>query len=157
MKMNHIHMFNCIKYVWVDVATSRRLLCDPGTFSLCWHLSFIPQDHREVLLPRQSPVNKQEFMTTKAFLPVYEYWNKVVTKETGHYRQRAAVLNYTDISILLNIMFDAQMGRFQLELFICIAYFSTVVPLTSCVLFPVRLSSLTRYFQQVLYFLWKCP
>ena len=39
------------------------------------------------------------------------------------------------MSILLNIMFHALMGRFQLELFIFITYFSTVVPLTSCVFF----------------------
>ena len=38
-------------------------------------------------------------------------------------------------SILLNIMFHALMGRFQLELFIFITYFSTVVPFTSCVFF----------------------
>ena len=52
-------------------------------------------------------------------------------------------------SILLNIMFHALMGRFQLELFIFITYFSTVIPLTSCVFFPAGLSSLTRHFQQV--------
>ena len=28
------------------------------------------------------------------------------------------------------------MGRFKLELFIFITYFSTVVPLTSCIFFP---------------------
>ena len=32
------------------------------------------------------------------------------------------------LSILLNIMFHALVGRFQLELFILITYFSTVVP-----------------------------
>ena len=53
-------------------------------------------------------------------------------------------------SILLNIMYHALMGRFQLELFIFIVYVSTVVPLTSCVSFTVGLSSLTRHFQQVL-------
>ena len=37
-----------------------------------------------------------------------------------------------------------------LQLFIFIAYFSTVVPITSCVLFPIGLSSLTRHFQHVL-------
>ena len=34
-------------------------------------------------------------------------------------------------------MFHALMGRFQLQLFIFITYFSTVAPLTSCVFFPV--------------------
>ena len=47
-------------------------------------------------------------------------------------------------------MFHALMGRFQLKLFILITYFSTVVPLTSCVFFPIGLSSLKRHFQQVL-------
>jgi hypothetical protein len=45
------------------------------------------------------------------------------------------------------------MGRFQLEVFIFITHFSTVIPLTSCVYFPVGLSSFTRYFQEVLQFL----
>ena len=53
-------------------------------------------------------------------------------------------------SILLNIMFHAMMGRFQLELIIFITCFSTVVPFKSCVFFHVGLSSLTRNFQQVL-------
>jgi hypothetical protein len=39
----------------------------------------------------------------------------------------------------LNIMFHALMGRFQLELFIFITYFSTVVLLNNCVIFPVGL------------------
>jgi hypothetical protein len=47
------------------------------------------------------------------------------------------------------MLFHAPMGRFQLELFIFITYFSTVVPLTSCVLIPVDLSSSMRHFQQV--------
>ena len=50
-------------------------------------------------------------------------------------------------------MFHALVGRFQLELFIFITYFSTVVPITSCVFFPVGFSSLTRHFQQILWFL----
>ena len=50
--------------------------------------------------------------------------------------------------MLLNIVFHALMGRFQLELFIFITYFSSVVPLTNCVFFPVGLSSLSRHFQQ---------
>ena len=56
------------------------------------------------------------------------------------------------LSTLLNIMFHALMGRFQLEIFIFIAYFSIVVPLTSCVFFPVGLSSLTQNFEQVFSF-----
>ena len=36
--------------------------------------------------------------------------------------------------------------RCLIELFIFITYFSTVVPLTSCVFFPVGFSSLTRHF-----------
>ena len=52
--------------------------------------------------------------------------------------------------ILSNIMFHALTGRFQLELFNFITYFSTAVPLTSCVFFPVGLSSLTRHIQLVL-------
>ena len=50
----------------------------------------------------------------------------------------------TNIFVLLNIMFHTLMGRFQLELFIFITYFLNVVPLTSCVFFPVGLSSLTN-------------
>ena len=49
-------------------------------------------------------------------------------------------------SILLNIMFHAPMGRFQLEL-IYFTYFSTVVSSNSCV-FPVGLSLLIQHFQQ---------
>ena len=56
-------------------------------------------------------------------------------------------------SILLHIMFHELMARFQLELFIFITYFSTVIPIASCFFFPVGLSSLTRHFQQVLQFL----
>ena len=44
-------------------------------------------------------------------------------------------INIPEMSILLNIMFHALMRRFQLELFIFIAYFCTVVPLTSCFVF----------------------
>ena len=51
------------------------------------------------------------------------------------------------LSILINIMFHALMGRFQLEIF---TYLSTVVTLTCRVFFPVGLSSLARHFQQVL-------
>ena len=45
------------------------------------------------------------------------------------------------ITILLNSIIHKLIGRFQLELFILINYFSTVVPLISCVFFPVGLSS----------------
>ena len=38
------------------------------------------------------------------------------------------------------------MGRFKLELFIFISYFSTIVPLTSCVFFPVGVSLLTQQY-----------
>ena len=38
------------------------------------------------------------------------------------------------VLILLSIMFHAPMGRFQLELFIFIIYFTTVVPFISCFL-----------------------
>ena len=41
-------------------------------------------------------------------------------------------------------MFHAPIGRFQLELVIFIAYFSTVAIFTNCVFFPVGLSSLMR-------------
>ena len=41
-------------------------------------------------------------------------------------------------------MIHALMGKFQLELFIFITYFSTVVPLISCVFFPAGFSLLTR-------------
>ena len=37
-------------------------------------------------------------------------------------------------------MFHAMMGSFQLELFIFITYFSIVIPLTSCVFFPVDIN-----------------
>jgi hypothetical protein len=52
-------------------------------------------------------------------------------------------------NICYNIMFHALMAGFQLELFIFIAYFCTVLPLTSFVFFPVGLSSLMRRFKQV--------
>ena len=42
------------------------------------------------------------------------------------------IVLYRILLILLNIMFHALMGRFQLELFIFITYFFTVIPLTSC-------------------------
>ena len=51
--------------------------------------------------------------------------------------------------VLLNIIFYAPMGRFQLKLFIFIIYFSADVPFTTCAFFPVGLSSLI-HFQQVL-------
>ena len=44
-------------------------------------------------------------------------------------------------------MFHAPIGRFQLELFIFITCFSTVVQF-NVVFFPVGLSSLIRHFQQ---------
>ena len=43
-----------------------------------------------------------------------------------------------DLSILLNIMFLALIGRFQLELFILITYFSTIIFINSCVFFPEK-------------------
>ena len=45
-----------------------------------------------------------------------------------------------------NIMFHAPMGRFQLELFIFITYFSIIIPF-NVVFFPVGLSSLMRHFK----------
>ena len=39
------------------------------------------------------------------------------------------------------------MEIFQLELFIFINYFSTIVPPTSCIFFPEGISSLTQHFQ----------
>ena len=39
---------------------------------------------------------------------------------------------------LLNIMFHAPMGRFQLGLIYCFTYFSTVVPFNSCVFLYCR-------------------
>ena len=60
------------------------------------------------------------------------------------------VYRFLIILSVLNIMFHALLGRFQLELIIFITYFSTVVSFTSCVSFPVGLSSLTQHFQQVL-------
>ena len=42
------------------------------------------------------------------------------------------------VEILLNIIFHALMERFQLELFIFITYFSTVVPLTNCFFLSCR-------------------
>jgi hypothetical protein len=41
-------------------------------------------------------------------------------------------------------MFHALMGRFQLELFIFIAYFSNVVTLTSCVFFSGKKTACER-------------
>ena len=57
---------------------------------------------------------------------------------------------HVKIPILLNIMSHAPMGRFQLELFIFITYFSTVVPSNVVFYFPAGLSSLTRNFEHVL-------
>jgi hypothetical protein len=45
-------------------------------------------------------------------------------------------------------MFHALMGRFQLELFIFITYFSTVVPVTSYVFFLVGLLLLMLLFNR---------
>ena len=45
-------------------------------------------------------------------------------------------------------MFHTPIGRFQLELIIFIANFSTVVPFNSCVSFPVGFSSSMRHFQK---------
>jgi hypothetical protein len=42
--------------------------------------------------------------------------------------------NTVEVSILLNIMFHAPMGRFQLELIYYFTYFSTIVPSIICVL-----------------------
>ena len=42
------------------------------------------------------------------------------------------------LRILLNVMFHARMGRFQLELIYFITYFSTVVPFIRCVLLSCR-------------------
>ena len=42
------------------------------------------------------------------------------------------------ISILLNIVFHAPMGKFQLELIYYFTYFSTVVPSNSCVFLSCR-------------------
>ena len=42
------------------------------------------------------------------------------------------------LSILLNIMFHAPMGRFQLELIYYFTYFSTVVPSNICVFHTCR-------------------
>ena len=51
-------------------------------------------------------------------------------------------LNHTKIidcfPVLLNIMFNAAMGRFQLELIYYSTYFSTVVPSKSCVFLSCR-------------------
>ena len=55
--------------------------------------------------------------------------------------------------VLLNIMFHAPVERFQLELINYFTYFSTVVPSNICVFFPVGLSLLIQYFQQVLWML----
>ena len=44
----------------------------------------------------------------------------------------------------------ATVAKEHSRLFIFITYFSTVVPLTSCVFFPIGLSSLLRHYQQVL-------
>ena len=55
--------------------------------------------------------------------------------------------------VLVNIMFHAPMGRFQLELINCFTYFSPSSHLTVVYLFPVGLSSLIRHFQQVLWLL----
>jgi hypothetical protein len=56
-------------------------------------------------------------------------------------------------TILLNIMFHAAMGRFQLELIYYFTYFSmSSHPIVVCFL-PVGLSSLIRHFQEVLWVL----
>ena len=45
---------------------------------------------------------------------------------------------YSTLSILLNIMFYAPMGRFQLDLIYYFTYFSTVVPSKICVFLSCR-------------------
>ena len=52
--------------------------------------------------------------------------------------------------ILLNIMFHAPMGRFQLELIFILPVFSQSSHPTVVWIFPVGLSSLIQPFQQVL-------
>ena len=62
----------------------------------------------------------------------------------------AKLLNKAKKSILLNIMFHATMGRFQLELIYYFTYFSPLSHLTLVCFFPVGLSLLIQHFQQVL-------
>ena len=50
--------------------------------------------------------------------------------------------------ILLNIMFHAPMGRFQLELIYYFTYFSTVVPSNSCVFLYCRLLVVNTTFSE---------
>ena len=50
-------------------------------------------------------------------------------------------------------MFQAWMGRFQLELIYYFTYFSTVVPSNSCVFLSCRPFLLIQHFQQVLWVL----
>ena len=66
------------------------------------------------------------------------YWYDPETKSFHHFpynENPKRALN----SILLNIMFHAPMGRFQLELIYYFTYFSTVVPSNICVFVSCRL------------------
>jgi hypothetical protein len=48
--------------------------------------------------------------------------------------EEGSIIRNFIVPILLNIMFHAVIGRFQLELVIFITYFSTVIPFSSCFL-----------------------
>ena len=62
-------------------------------------------------------------------------------------------MNKRLLSILLNIMFQESIGRFQLELINYFTYFPPSSHLTVVCFFPVGLSSLIWHFQQVLWVL----
>ena len=51
----------------------------------------------------------------------------------SYFEYMVLIILTSNLLILLNIMFHALMGRFQLELFYYFTYFSTVVPSNICV------------------------
>ena len=76
----------------------------------------------------------------------YFSWNLIM------YISKAQIISLFSFNnlIWINLFSSDRERHLWLELFIFITYFSTVIPLTSCVSLPVGLLSLMWHFQQVL-------
>ena len=86
----------------------------------------------EDILEEKSFFNEEELRKSKELCAEEEMLRKEIHE-----------LETTEIEVIRSTVW-------LLELFIFMTYFSTVVQFTSCVFFPVNLSSLTLHFQQVL-------
>jgi hypothetical protein len=75
------------------------------------------------------PLKKSCFLSYRPFVVIATFSTGLVVYSVSWLGQ---------VSILLNIMFHAQMERFQLELIYYSIYFSTVVPFNSCVFLSCR-------------------